>query len=1395
MHIICLHKNIFLHLFIIYLITNSCLLRGQNDIINPALLPQLEPSHIRKLEEDNSTDIIHYKNVFEGEDGRLWFDPYYNYNIVSSINLVQYDGYSFTPVNLGHHFEIATTSTVLCGFTHEGKIFGYTSNTLKNNIFLIDPQAYHVELYNLESLEIQDIAIRNVIQTRDRKLLILASSPENLYLISIHDGKFELALTMEAEQEPLTAAMSMVPQLPLVETSNGIWFMSESLPIFRYNLQTKQIKKYGSDQFPMIQLSPDAQSIPPKFIHKQNQLFFYFPNTTPQIFNLNLTQDTIRSFNYFPPTWKIINTFKDQKENLLFLFDTPDKSLQALLQSKDNKWYNFSKFVQNKNKSQEILIGGKDFFRHVFLLSEHGITSMGIKESNGIRSFPIPSTIGIAGSFLENTFLVFSDGNKPFLVDAQNGVREGSLENAPFLSCFSPEENKSGRVSRAVIEGQSGWYWTHYSDKIIEFNPIEGLCHSYSMSAPITRMSEVNDSTLAVMIVGVKIALFNTSTKQTHYLPKFEEKLPGYYFNPKAGPDSILWVPTSGGLWKINLQTQENKVIGRGPEFDDFRFQYLYRDQEGKLWLGAMIGGLHIYDPSTDQVKIINHKQGLVNNSVRCLVQDKDGIVWAATNKGISLIDNSGTVLYTLTSEDGLPDGNFRRFGASSSKDGRLLFCMDSTVVLIDPPLFKKRIFDEKKPEKVFIRELSHYDKKEGQEVTKSGVINIHETIFIPASKRYLKLRVALPDYMNPSENHFAYKIKEKDQDWTYIGSQNEVFLNHLPAGRYQILIKGANSQNIWTSEAIALNIRAEEFFYKKSWFYLLLASVAGILVFTWIRRLRLEKIRLEKEVSRRTQQIIADKELIAQQAEELRQMDELKSRFFTNISHELRTPLTLVTTPVERIIKKKSHLIGQDIQKSLRNVLQNGRKLLLLVEELLDLSKLEANKLQLKEEPTPLFLFCRRLFSAFESRAAIRKIKYHFQTDISPEEYYLIDRKRLEKIINNLLSNALKFTPSEGQVIFSIDKKEGNLIFSIKDTGRGIPSEDLPQIFDRYFQTSRSDIPKEGGTGIGLALSKELTRLMQGTLSVQSEWKKGSTFILSLPARLSKSGMTNTGREKLTSGIVGQDALTSSESHGKLSGKILVVEDNPDMQQLIVSLLSDFYQCQVAHNGAEAWQKIQSGAIKSSDIDLILSDIMMPEMDGYELLEHIKQTTDWQQKPMIMLTARADEEDKLQALRLGVDDYLLKPFSPDELLVRTANLIKNYRKKQSFRQEATFEAVQIDFDDTPSADQQWLQELEATAKTALEKQIDITAGYLAGQLALSDRQLLRRIKALTGLSSKQYIQEIKLQKARHLLENRIFNTIAEVSYACGFNTPGYFTKVYEKHYGKRPAEYFAELP
>jgi signal transduction histidine kinase/DNA-binding response OmpR family regulator/tetratricopeptide (TPR) repeat protein len=540
--------------------------------------------------------------------------------------------------------------------------------------------------------------------------------------------------------------------------------------------------------------------------------------------------------------------------------------------------------------------------------------------------------------------------------------------------------------------------------------------------------------------------------------------------------------------------------------------------------------------------------------------------------------------------------------------------------------------------------------------------------------------------------------------------------------------------------------------------------------------------------------------EISAQRAK-LKALDETKSRFFANISHELRTPLTLISSPLQNLLQKGREKFLPSTKETLQLMYRNAEALKALVNDILALSKLESDKMNLKLQEVPVKPMLTRIASNFNSFAMVNGITYLQFFEELPDDTILLDAGKTEKIINNLLSNATKHTPSGGAVTMVAKRIDQQLQIQVKDTGPGINPTDLPFIFDRFYQSTQPDAPLQGGTGIGLALAKEFCQFMGGTITVESELNEGSTFTVHLPYRIVENPAEVPETEVLHEENAYVEEINVDKTKTGKGYKILIVEDHPDMQAYVNGLIAADHTTFLASNGKEAIKVLEQEAV-----DLIISDVMMPEMDGYALLTHLKNTDKYHQIPVIMLTALGDESHKLQALTIGVDDYLTKPFSPDELLVRVHNLLERYEARLQWKKEEEKASVlgsingtggQNNEDHATSSPHQlevaWLKSVEKEIYANLENE-DFRLTDLATRYNLSYRQFLRRIKKLTGLSVKQYQQEIALQKARELLEEGTYGNASAVAYSIGMSHVTRFSKLYEARFGKKPTEYFARF-
>jgi len=531
----------------------------------------------------------------------------------------------------------------------------------------------------------------------------------------------------------------------------------------------------------------------------------------------------------------------------------------------------------------------------------------------------------------------------------------------------------------------------------------------------------------------------------------------------------------------------------------------------------------------------------------------------------------------------------------------------------------------------------------------------------------------------------------------------------------------------------------------------------------------------------KRKKELAAQNALIQKQAERLATLDSAKSRFFANVSHELRTPLTLLLGPLNSALK--SGTLDSRNSQYLRTAQRSGKDLLKLVGSILDLSKLESGKLKLEENAEMFYPLTRRIASTFESYAQQSKIEFTFLYTTEDDLKLKLDRKKFETIVNNLLSNAMKFTPAGGKIEMIVEDIASNIRLTVKDTGRGIHPNDLPHIFNRFYQSEQIDAPTEGGTGIGLSLCQNLIKLMGGEIGVESTTGKGSTFYIEFPRKeiLGTREVIEVQEEDLADQKAVDFVAKTNKTDTNLP-TIMIVEDNRSLQEYIKSLLSPFYQVVTAENGQKALEKLEDTKNQPS---LILSDVMMPVMDGFQFLKELKSKDNLRHLPVVMLTARADIQDKLRALRTGVDDYLLKPFEEEELLVRIENLLDNQvaRKVEIVKekpQKATF---------TISAkDKIWLEEFETYVKENLTSHL-LTVPNLARNFAMSESSLLRQLKSLTGLSPIKYLQEVRLEKARILLEKGTFESIARVANEVGYSDARTFSRSYKKRFGKLPSE------
>lgn len=658
-----------------------------------------------------------------------------------------------------------------------------------------------------------------------------------------------------------------------------------------------------------------------------------------------------------------------------------------------------------------------------------------------------------------------------------------------------------------------------------------------------------------------------------------------------------------------------------------------------------------------------------------------------------------------------------------------------------------------------------------------------------------IEFSYSIPSYTNESAHRYQYFLEDFDEGWSEWTKDTHKEYTNLPPGSFVFHVRAMNASYEISNEA-SFSFYIPAPWYKSYWaifiYFILILSGIWLFVNFRIKVLEKETVKLEAIVNERTKEVRQQKETLEEQAKKLVELDRLKTNFFTNISHEFRTPLTLVMGQIENILESST---DEQVKNKLRTALSNSKRLHSLINQLLELSRLEAGEFKLNVANIELVNFLKKVFSAFESYAERKNLKLEFSSDCDSLLLYF-DREKLEEIFNNLISNAIKFTPENGSIFLRIFERpsDNKIEVIIEDSGVGINSESLPHIFDRFYQVDSSQTREYEGTGIGLAIVKELVELHQGEIKVESTPGVGTKFIICLKKGsehfLNKSFVEFVSLPKQKESLISdKTAESSNENYQSIETDeigikdkevILIVEDNAEMRFYIQEQLEENFNIILAKNGEEGVMK----ALESVP-DLIITDVMMPVMNGYDLTVKIKNDRRTSHIPIIMLTAKADEESKLKGLDLGVDDYLIKPFSKKELYARVGNLIKLRSLLKARYKEIS--AISIDEIEAKPMDQEFLEKVFSSIKHNLESP-QFGVSVLADEVGLSVSQLNRKLNALINQSAGKLIRSTKLDYAAQLLKNKA-GTISEIAFRVGFSDAPSFTHSFKEKFGYAPSE------
>jgi signal transduction histidine kinase/CheY-like chemotaxis protein len=796
------------------------------------------------------------------------------------------------------------------------------------------------------------------------------------------------------------------------------------------------------------------------------------------------------------------------------------------------------------------------------------------------------------------------------------------------------------------------------------------------------------------------------------------------------------------------------------------------QSRDGRLWIGTY-NGLFSLNKKSGDIQKYTVQNGLSSNVICGIGEDKNGNIWCSTFKGIDEIKRkqNNTIINYLTG-NGLVDKIYNRWVYFQDNDGMIYFGSNRGITYFNPEKISIPAFYDYKIQttNVYINNqpINSNTLSGKRQIVKSGVLNSNEFLFSFEDNTFT-FEFSTMDYRDQENITFEYKIKELGKEWlSTLPGVNQITYHNVPPGKYTLQVRA--SKYGFHSPVKELTLRILPPWYKTIWAYLIYALIIatiGILIANLIRKRRNEMI------------------------------NESKLQFFINISHELRSPLTLLISPLEKLLQAD---FDQATQKNLQRMQRNVYRLLGLVNQILDIRKIDKGLMKLKYTETEIVGFVQEVFEVFEEQSARRKINFKFEPQTEQLEVW-IDRNNFDKILTNLLSNSFKYTPDGGEIIISL--KTGTnpenrwplrnfLQISITDSGIGLDEDKIDKIFDRFYQGNNQESFTTIGSGIGLNLTKFLVQLHHGTIVAQNRKdKKGSVFTVSIPLgkeHLTKEDITleqvPDKRPILLQSSFSQEQKNENKTiKRKTNYKVLVVDDEEEITSYLEQELNETYKVIKANNGFEALQ-----LATSQQPDLIISDVMMPQMDGITLVKKIKNNNNICHIPVILLTSKTEFEDKAEGLDKGADAYLTKPFKIDEMLIIVNNLIANrriLRGKFSGEQEQNDKIKSMDI---KSNNDILMDRIMAIVNENISDP-DFNVEVLALKAGLSRVQLHRKMKEITGFSTIDFIKNIRMKQVATLLCEKGMD-VSQAAYAVGFTNLTHFSTAFKKFYGISPSEY-----
>lgn len=1280
--------------------------------------------------------------IIQDKNGFMWFG--------TKDGLNRYDGSSFRVFKQNQSLSNSLGNNVVNSIYEntDGKLWLGTDN----GIYLYDPI---METFNKLDCESQD----NVRITQPI-MQITTDQQKNIWMAVESQGVF----CFDNSKQTLTHYS--VPDAHLlssigIDQQDVVWLGYNGKGLF-----------FTNDKFKTLQLfkSQDEDNI-----YADDQVFKILPDQH-NILYTGSSKGGLKSINILTRTVTDLLPTSQSSENL-FVRNIYPVSKSLLWIATERGIYTYDKETQ---ESQHFICNPNDDYS----LSDNAIYSICKDSEGGIwvgsyfggidyystqystfeKYYPIMGQNSLSGKVVRE-FCEDKDGCL-WIGTEDGGLNRFNPKTKQFLPVFLPGLHYN--VHALSMDESKLWIGT-YSKGLFAYDTQSKRAKQYTMGHADNTLNDNNIYSLChtssgQLYVGTTTGL-NLYNHQTDDFTRIH-KLDGVFvFSILEDSKGYIWFTTyNSGIYKFNPRDNSWKNYVHNPETPHSlpynKVISAYEDSQQRLWFSMLGRGFCSFNPDTEVFTTYDSSQGLANEVIYKIIEDKDDVLWLTSNKGLIRFDLKTQKSNTYTDTNGLLTNQFNYSSGMKSKDGIFYFGSINGFIAFKPEVFT----DSQHFPQVAMTDFLLFNKSADigyKDSPLSQSITYTKDIELNYNQNSFAFRFAALCYAVPEENLLSYTLEGFDKEWYNTTKSATATYTNLKPGNYTFCIKTANAKGEWSEDIHKIYIHIAPPYWQSAWAYLLYAlmiSAGCIYTFYRFRRQITEKQMRQMEIL---------------ESEKEKEIYHAKIDFFTNIAHEIRTPLTLIKGPLENVLKKED-MSRQSINENLSVMERNTLRLLDLTNQLLDFRKTETNGFRLNFMDCNISKLIRETYIRFNPAA--RQNGLCFEIDLPEEDFSApVDKEALTKMLSNLFNNAIKYATSHIHVQLSpqAEDRTGYFSITVSNDGQQIPADMKEKIFEPFVQIKDTATRQHTvGTGIGLPLARSLAELHRGKLYLKES--EEICFCIELPVNQEKA--IRLPKEEIT-GISIPTAIHQHET----DTCILVVEDNPEMLHFISSQLETTYDVMRASNGKEALQ-----VLADSSISLIVSDVMMPEMDGFELCHTLKNNIEHSHIPIILLTAKVTMQSKIEGIELGADDYIEKPFSTEYLLARIHNLLSNQKKlRQAFTSSPFVNAKTIALN---KADESFLEELTGVIQKNISEP-EFNVDVLAEKMNLSRSILHRKIKGIAQITPNEFIQLERLKMAAQLIQSGEYR-INEVCYIVGFNSSSYFAKCFQKQFGVLPKDF-----